>query len=62
MDSPKGKTALGVAYQIPRNTLALLMIAQVVVIVPYLLHLSPWLIAVGLFSGFWRTLIDPDGG
>jgi transglutaminase-like putative cysteine protease len=57
MDSPKGKAALGVAYQIPRNTLALLMIAQVVVIVPYLLHLSPWLIAVGLFSGYWRTRV-----
>ena len=57
MDSPKGKAALGVAYQIPRNTLMLLMIAQVVVIVPYLLHLSPWLIAVGLFSGYWRTRV-----
>lgn len=57
MDSPKDKTALGVAYQIPRNTLALLMVAQVVVILPYLLHLSPSLIAVGLFSGFWRTRV-----
>lgn len=45
----------GIAYQIPRNTLALLMIAQVAVVLPYLLHLSPWLIAVGLFCGYWRS-------
>jgi transglutaminase-like putative cysteine protease len=57
MDSRKANPALGVAYQIPRNTLALLMVAQVVVILPFLLHLSPWLIAVGLFSGYWRTRV-----
>ncbi len=57
MDSPSDKSALGVPYQIPRNTLALLMVAQVVVVLPYLLHLSPWLIAVGLFCGFWRTRV-----
>lgn len=45
----------GVAYQIPRNSLALLMVAQVVVVIPYLFHLSPWIIAVGLFCGYWRT-------
>jgi protein-glutamine gamma-glutamyltransferase len=44
----------GVAYQIPRNSLALLMIAQVAVVLPFLLHLSPWLIGVGLFCGYWR--------
>ncbi len=54
MDSPKVNEALGVAYQIPRNSLALLMIAQIVVVVPYFMQLSPWLIAVGLFCGFWR--------
>jgi len=47
--------ALGVAYQIPRNTLALLMVAQVAVVIPYLFQLSPWIIAVGLFCGYWRT-------
>ena len=47
--------AIGVAYQIPRNTLALLMIAQIVVVLPYLLHLSYWIVAVGLFCGLWRT-------
>jgi len=50
-----GQRVLGVAYQIPRNTLALLMVAQVAVVIPYLFHLSPWIIAVGLFSGYWRT-------
>ncbi len=57
MDSPRDSGALGVAYQIPRNTLALLMVAQAVVVLPYLLHLSPWLIGVGLFCGFWRTRV-----
>jgi transglutaminase-like putative cysteine protease len=47
--------ARGVAVQIPRNSLALLMVAQAVVVVPYLFHLSPWIIAVGLFCGYWRT-------
>ncbi len=50
-----GKAATGVAYQIPRNSLALLMIAQVAVVLPYLLQLSPWIVAVGLFCGMWRT-------
>ncbi|HEY5644659.1 MAG TPA: transglutaminaseTgpA domain-containing protein [Pseudomonadales bacterium] len=49
------RAATGVAYQIPRNSLALLMAAQVAVVVPYLLQLSPWIVAVGLFCGMWRT-------
>ncbi len=52
---PTGQTAIGVAHQIPRNTLALLMVAQVAVIAPYLQQLSIWIIAVGLFCGMWRT-------
>jgi len=47
--------AIGIAHQIPRNTLALLMMAQVAVIAPYLQQLSVWIIAVGLFCGLWRT-------
>ncbi|MGE0622516.1 MAG: transglutaminaseTgpA domain-containing protein [Pseudomonadales bacterium] len=50
-----GKAETGVAYQIPRNSLALLMAAQVAVVLPYLLQLSPWVVAVGLFCGMWRT-------
>ena len=57
MDSRSDNAALGVAYQIPRNTLALLMVAQVVVVAPYVLQLSPWIIAVGLFCGYWRTRV-----
>ena len=57
MESPPDSKALGVAYQIPRNSLALLMIAQVVVVVPYALQLSPWIIGVGLFCGYWRTAV-----
>ncbi|MBX3706861.1 MAG: DUF3488 domain-containing protein [Pseudomonadales bacterium] len=44
----------GIAYQIPRNSLALLMVAQVAVVLPFLLHLAPWLIAVCLFCCCWR--------
>ena len=61
MDAASNRTrareAIGVAYQIPRNTLALLMVAQVVVVLPYLLQLSPWIISVGLFCGLWRTKV-----
>ncbi|MEE8245133.1 MAG: DUF3488 domain-containing protein, partial [Pseudomonadales bacterium] len=49
--------ALGVAYQIPRNSLALLMIAQAVVVLPHAAQLSPWVIAVGLFCGYWRMRV-----
>lgn len=47
----------GVAYQIPRNALALLMLAQVVVVAPHAAHLSLWIIAVGLFCGWWRWMV-----
>ncbi len=49
--------AVGVAHQIPRNTLALLMVGQTAVILPYLQQLSIWIVAVGLFCGMWRTNI-----
>lgn len=55
MDSRKPDRALGIAYQIPRNSLALLMVAQVAVILPFALQLSPWIVGVGLFCGLWRT-------
>ena len=49
------KAATGVVHQIPRNSLALLMIAQVAAVVPYVFHLSLWIVAVGLFCGLWRS-------
>ncbi len=55
MASARASSAVGVAYQIPRNSLALLMFAQVVVVLPFALQLSPWIIAVGLFCGYWRA-------
>lgn len=55
MASAKASSGVGVAYQIPRNSLALLMFAQVVVVLPFALQLSPWIIAVGLFCGYWRA-------
>jgi transglutaminase-like putative cysteine protease len=54
MESPKSNRALGIAYQIPRNSLVLLMVAQVVVVTPFALQLSPWIVGVGLFCGCWR--------
>jgi transglutaminase-like putative cysteine protease len=44
----------GIAYQIPRNSLALLMIAQVVVVLPFARELSVWLVGVGIFCSAWR--------
>jgi transglutaminase-like putative cysteine protease len=55
MASAKASSGVGFAYQIPRNSLALLMFAQVVVVLPFALQLSPWIIAVGLFCGYWRA-------
>jgi len=55
MESHLDSQGQGVAYQIPRNTLALLMIAQVVVVLPYAWQLSPWIIAVGFFCCYWRN-------
>ena len=49
--------ALGIGYQIPRNSLALLMIAQAVVVLPHAAHITPWIIAVGLFCGYWRWMV-----
>ena len=49
--------ALGIGYQIPRNSLALLMIAQAVVVLPHSAHITPWIIAVGLFCGYWRWMV-----
>jgi len=46
---------LGVAYQIPRNSLALLMVSQIVVILPVAAHISPWIVGVGLICGYWRS-------
>ena len=47
----------GVAQQIPRNSLVLLMLAQVVVVLPHAAHLSLWIVAVGLFCGWWRAMV-----
>ena len=49
--------ATGVIIQIPRNTLALLMVAQVAVVVPLAAHISLWIVGVCLFCGFWRTQV-----
>src|SRR4029079_816382 len=49
--------ALGIGYQVPRTSLALLMIAQAVVVLPHAAHITPWIIAVGLFCGYWRWMV-----
>ena len=36
----------GIDYQIPRNVLALLMFAMVVVVAPHIVQLSPWIVGV----------------
>ena len=54
LDSSKGA---GVAYQIPRNSLALLMVSQAAVILPLAAHISLWIAGVCLFCGYWRTQV-----
>jgi transglutaminase-like putative cysteine protease len=49
--------ALGVGYQIPRNSLALLMVAQAVVVLPHAAHITLWIIGVGFVCGCWRSLV-----
>ena len=51
------KLSAGVAEQIPRDCLALLMIAQVVVVTPLFGSISVWIFGVCLFCGYWRTQV-----
>lgn len=57
MASGATKTTGGIEYQIPRNVLALLMLAQVVVVLPHLAQLSLWIVAVCLVCGYWRAMV-----
>lgn len=47
----------GIDYQIPRNALALLLIAQAVVIAPHLVHVSWCVIPVAVMCAGWRVMI-----
>ncbi len=47
----------GIGSQIPRNALALLMVAQAAVVLPHAMQLSPWIIIVCFVCGCWRTLV-----
>ncbi len=44
-------------YQIPRNSLALLMVAQAVVVLPHAAHISLWIVAAALTAGYWRWMV-----
>ena len=57
MASTSASDATGIADQIPRNSLALLMVAQVVVILPLSATYLVWMVGVCLFCGFWRTQV-----
>lgn len=47
----------GVAAQIPRNSLIMLIAALTIVILPHTSQVSPWIIAAGLFCAWWRWMI-----
>jgi transglutaminase-like putative cysteine protease len=47
----------GLANQIPRNALALLMVGQLVVLLPHMWHQSLWIMGVALVCGIWRTQV-----
>ncbi|NKB97755.1 MAG: DUF3488 domain-containing protein [Pseudomonadales bacterium] len=53
----KRHAGAGIAEQIPRNSLALLMVAQLVVVIPLASYVSIWIVGVCLFSGYWRTQV-----
>lgn len=55
MTGSKGTAAIG--EQIPRTSLALLMVAQVAVVVPLAGDISLWVVGVCLFCGYWRTQV-----
>ncbi|MGI9325151.1 MAG: transglutaminaseTgpA domain-containing protein [Pseudomonadales bacterium] len=47
----------GVVNQIPRNALALLMVAQLAALLPHMQQQSLWIMGVATFCGFWRTQV-----
>ena len=47
----------GVADQIPRASLALLMVGQLVVVLPLMAYISVWVAGVCLLCGYWRTQV-----
>ncbi|NJN52027.1 MAG: DUF3488 domain-containing protein, partial [Gammaproteobacteria bacterium] len=50
-------SAAGVGRQIPRLSLAFLMVAQAAVVIPHGAHLSWWVIVVGLVCAAWRWMV-----
>ncbi len=55
VDHPR--RGVGIAQQIPRNSLALLMIAQVAVVLPLAAYISFWIVGVCLTCGYWRMQV-----
>ncbi len=51
------ETTGGVGRQIPRLSLAFLMLAQAAVVIPHGGHLSWWVIVVGLVCAAWRWMV-----
>ena len=44
-------------YQIPRNALVILLIAQAMVILPHVMRLPVWLTLMCIACGYWRVLV-----
>lgn len=44
-------------FQIPRNSLAWMLAAQIAVIAPHVTRLAPWIILVCLGCGVWRIMV-----
>jgi transglutaminase-like putative cysteine protease len=57
MPAEAASGAGGVGRQIPRLSLALLMLAQAAVVLPHGAHLSWWIIGVGLACAWWRWMV-----
>jgi len=57
MTAETHRSGTGIGQQIPRLSLALLMLAQAAVVVPHGAHLSWWIIAVGLVCAGSRWMV-----
>ena len=44
-------------YQIPRNSLAWMLAAQVAVILPHLFRIPPWVLMIAAACIFWRVMV-----
>jgi transglutaminase-like putative cysteine protease len=48
---------VSIAWQIPRNCLAWILLAQIALVAPHAQRLPWWVLAAGIVSGLWRVMV-----